>query len=118
MNDEIPSAKVTLVAAVGDMNNGKNPIRFEMRIRIANVITTGKSSREVIDLARSLGAEVVGALSIVCRSQNAPDLGVPVASLLNIQIDSFRPEECALCKDGVPLVKPFGGKKRLGGDHV
>src|SRR5258707_4653951 len=42
MKDEIPNAKVTLVADVGATNNGNNPIRLEIRTSTANVITTGK----------------------------------------------------------------------------
>lgn len=77
---------------------------------IEDVITTGKSSREVIDLARSKGAEVVAALSIVCRCAAAPDLGVPTASLLNVPISSYPAERCPLCRRGDPLVKP-GSRK-------
>src|SRR5438552_19053055 len=42
MNDDRPSANVTLVADVGDMKIGNIPIKFEMRISTAKVITTGK----------------------------------------------------------------------------
>src|SRR5438876_12405368 len=42
MNDDRPSANVTLVADVGDMKSGNIPIKFEMRISTAKVITTGK----------------------------------------------------------------------------
>lgn len=73
---------------------------------VEDVITTGKSSREVIDLIRSKGAVPAAALSIVRRSAEPPDLGVPVRSLLDHPIRSFRPEECPLCKQGSPVVKP------------
>lgn len=73
---------------------------------VEDVITTGKSSREVIDLIRSKGAVPAAALAIVRRSAEPPDLGVPVRSLLDHPIRSFRPEECPLCKQGSPVVKP------------
>src|SRR5437879_12747432 len=42
MNDDRPSANVTLVADVGDMKSGNIPIKFEIRMSTAKVITTGK----------------------------------------------------------------------------
>lgn len=77
---------------------------------VEDVITTGKSSLETMALARSKGAEVIGALSIVCRAAAPPDLGVPVKSLLNIPIASYPADQCPLCKEGVPVVKP-GSRK-------
>lgn len=78
----------------------------ERAVLVEDVITTGKSSGEVIALAASKGARVTAALSIVCRSKTPPDMGVPVRSLLNLEIASWRPEDCPLCKQGTPAVKP------------
>lgn len=78
----------------------------EKVLLVEDVITTGKSSREVIDLARSQGAAVVAAASIVCRAAKPPELGVPVASLLNIEVSSYPADQCPLCRQGVAIVKP------------
>ena len=73
---------------------------------VEDVITTGKSTAEVIALARERGADVVGALSIVCRAAAPPDLGAPTASLLHLPLTAWPAEDCELCRQGKPLVKP------------
>jgi orotate phosphoribosyltransferase len=73
---------------------------------VEDVVTTGKSSREVMELVRARGAEPVALLSIVNRSSESLDMGVPVYSLLKLAIPSYAPEACPLCKDGKPFVKP------------
>ena len=71
-----------------------------------DVITTGKSTGEVIRMARGLGAQVVGALALICRAVAPLDLDVPVASLLQLPLAAYPPEKCDLCRQGVPAVKP------------
>lgn len=78
----------------------------EKVVVVEDVVTTGKSSQEVIDLVRSHGAEVLGALSIVDRTGGTSDLGVPFKSLLKMTLPSFKPEACPLCREDRPLVKP------------
>lgn len=73
---------------------------------VEDVITTGGSVREVIELVRSLGGEVVGAGVLVDRSNSTIDLGVRTAALLTTEVVSYDPEECPLCKQGIPAVKP------------
>lgn len=84
----------------------------EKVVVVEDVITTGKSSAEVITLIKNLGAEVVGALSIVNRGTQAAQLGVPTASLLNLPITSYPQEGCPLCRQATPVVKP-GSRKQL-----
>lgn len=71
-----------------------------------DVITTGASTREVMELVRSTGARVAGVAALAGRSEDPVDFGVPSASLLRIPLRSFPPGECPLCRAGVPLVKP------------
>jgi orotate phosphoribosyltransferase len=78
----------------------------ERAVLVEDVITTGKSSGEVIALAAAKGAKVISALSIVCRAAEPPELGVPVKSLLNLTIASWPAASCPLCKQGTPAVKP------------
>lgn len=79
---------------------------------VEDVVTTGKSSREVADLLAARGARVVAWLSIVNRSpEDAPALseklpGVRLKSLAAVAIPSYKPEDCPLCKQGIPAVKP------------
>ena len=75
------------------------------------VITTGKSTREVIALLKELGAEPVGALSIVVRAAEPPDLGVPSEHLARLPAAAWGSQECALCRAGLPVVKPGSREK-------
>lgn len=69
-----------------------------------DVVTTGKSSLEVAELLKSIGAEVVGIACIVDRS--AGSIPYPVYSCVKLDIESWEKEECPLCKQGIEYVKP------------
>jgi orotate phosphoribosyltransferase len=73
---------------------------------IEDVLTTGGSTRETMQVAKAPGAQVVGAASIVNRSAGPPDVDVPFASLLDIALPTYEPEKCPLCAQGLPVVKP------------
>lgn len=82
------------------------------RVIIAeNVVTTGGSVKEVIELVKKLGAEVVAVIEVVDRSGGKVDFGIPNESLLQIEVKTFTPEECPMCKQGTVAVKP--GSKGL-----
>jgi orotate phosphoribosyltransferase len=71
---------------------------------VEDVITTGGSVREVIDIARRQGAAVLGVGAIVRREP--VDFGVPTVALLDVRIPSFAPEECPQCEAGEPITEP------------
>ncbi|MCG9967618.1 orotate phosphoribosyltransferase [Pelotomaculum terephthalicicum JT] len=73
---------------------------------VEDVITTGGSVREVIEVVRELGGEVAGAGVLVDRSNGTLDLGVKTEALLVTEVLSYAPEECPLCKKGGAAVKP------------
>ncbi len=73
---------------------------------VEDVITTGGSVMEVIDLVRGLGGEVAGAGVLVDRSGGTIDLGVNKEALLTVKAVSYDPEDCPLCREGLPAVKP------------
>ena len=73
---------------------------------VEDVLTTGKSTREVLEAVRALGAVPVGALSVIDRGLSPDALGVPFASLVRLELRTFQPDDCALCREGLPLVKP------------
>lgn len=78
---------------------------------VEDVVTTGGSVKEVIDVVRSCGGEVVGVGALVDRNGNRVDFGVPFYSLLSLEVESYPPEECPLCKKGLPAQKP--GSRKL-----
>ena len=94
---------------------------------VEDVLTTGGSTRETMQVARAAGAQVVGAASIVDRSgaaslrepQSRPEqapatvgstrtanLDVPFSTLLDIDLPTYEPDRCPLCAQGLPVVKP------------
>jgi len=82
----------------------------ETAVVIEDVVTTGGSSREVIDLLQTEGAQVFGAGSIIDRSGGKADIGVPRVALETLQAVTYDPDSCPLCAEGVPVVKP-GSRK-------
>jgi len=76
---------------------------------VEDVLTTGGSTRETMEVAKAAGAQVVGAASIVDRTPSGSaraDLGVPFASLLQIDLPTYESSACPLCAQGLPVVKP------------
>jgi orotate phosphoribosyltransferase len=73
---------------------------------VEDVVTTGGSTRETIDVARQAGAVVVGAASIIDRSGGQQQLDVPFHSLAAVSLPTHEPESCPLCLTGQPVVKP------------
>lgn len=73
---------------------------------VEDVVTTGGSTRETIDVARAAGAEVVGAASIIDRSGGQQRLDVPYHALATISLPTYQPEACPMCAAGQPVVKP------------
>lgn len=80
--------------------------RGERVLVVEDVITTGGSVKEVIELAKGEGAEILGAASFVDRSAGKAYLGIPFTSLISINIETYSPDNCPLCKKSLPLVKP------------
>ena len=73
---------------------------------VEDVLTTGGSTRETMEVAKAAGAQVVGAASIVNRSGGAATFDVPLESLLDYSLPTYEPETCPLCAQGLPVVKP------------
>jgi orotate phosphoribosyltransferase len=71
---------------------------------VEDVVTTGGSVREVLEVVRAHGAAVAGVGAIVRRAP--ADFGVPTAALLDLPIESFPPESCPQCAAGEPLTEP------------
>jgi orotate phosphoribosyltransferase len=73
---------------------------------VEDVMTTGGSTRETIEVAKAAGGQVVGTASIVNRGGAAIRFDVPYVSLLEIALPTYEPETCPLCAQGRPVVKP------------
>jgi orotate phosphoribosyltransferase len=78
----------------------------ERAMVVEDVITTGGSTKEVIDIISGLGAHVLAAGSIIDRSGGAVDLGIPRVALETLSVPAYDPAQCPLCAAGEPVVKP------------
>ena len=73
---------------------------------VEDVITTGGSTKEVVDIVNASGAIAIAAGSIIDRSGGAADVGVPRAALETLTVPAWDPASCPLCAEGQPVVKP------------
>ena len=73
---------------------------------VEDVVTTGGSTREVMDLVTQYGGVIAGAGSLIDRSGGAVDLGVPRHALAVLEVPTYQPDACLLCADGSPAIKP------------
>ena len=83
----------------------------ERVVVVEDVITTGGSVKEIIEIVKKMGGKVEGMGVIVDRSKPSlsdelANLNLPLKSLLRIDIETYSPEECPICKKGIPLQKP------------
>jgi orotate phosphoribosyltransferase len=78
----------------------------EAAVVVEDVITTGGSTAEVIEVLRSRGARVLAAGSIIDRSGGTVDLGVRHVALETLTVTSHAPERCPLCAQSIPVAKP------------
>jgi orotate phosphoribosyltransferase len=86
----------------------------ERTLVVEDVVTTGGSTRETVRLLRDLGANVIGAASIIDRSSGSADVGVARVALATLDVPAVDPSACDLCKRGEPAIKP-GSRKTVTG---
>jgi orotate phosphoribosyltransferase len=96
-----------------ERENGKMTLRRSFEIKegekvlvVEDVTTTGSSVREVIDIVKLRKGKVVGVGVLIDRSGGEVDFGIKTEKLLTVDIKTYLPEECPLCKKGIPVVKP------------
>lgn len=78
----------------------------EKVLAVEDVVTTGGSVQEVVNLAREYGAELLGVAALVDRSQGQADFGLPFYPLAKMQIKIYDPKDCPLCAKELPLNSP------------
>ncbi len=96
-----------------ERENGKMSLRrgFEVKagervLVCEDVVTTGGSVQEVVDLVKARGGVLVGVACIVDRSREPVNFGAEFYSLLKMDVPVYEPDDCPLCKEGVPILKP------------
>lgn len=73
---------------------------------VEDVITTGGSTVETIEVAEAAGAQVLAAAAIIDRGDGAARVGVPLFPLIKLEVPTHQPDACPMCATGDPLVKP------------
>jgi orotate phosphoribosyltransferase len=74
---------------------------------VEDVVTTGRSTREVISILEGLGAYVIGVASMINRSATSqPFSPLPSRALLEVDFPTWTADDCPLCRDNVPIAKP------------
>lgn len=99
-----------------ERENGKMTLRRGFSIKkgqkvliVEDVFTTGKSTLEVYEVVKKYEGEVLGALSIINRMGNK-NLPFYSKSILKLNLITYQPHDCPLCRQKIPLVKP-GSRK-------
>jgi len=78
----------------------------EKALVVEDVVTTGGSTKETMDVVTQAGGVVMAAGSLIDRSGGRVALGVPRVALAVIKVQTFKAEECPLCKAGSRAIKP------------
>lgn len=73
---------------------------------VEDVITTGLSTGEVLDVVKSKGARIIGVGCIVDRSGKDIDFGVKLKSLVKLNFPTYQEKDCPLCQKGISITKP------------
>ena len=77
---------------------------------VEDVVTTGGSVKEIIELVKKAEAALAGVGYIVDRSNGKTTFDAKTFSILQMDVVTYTPESCPLCKEGTPAVKP-GSRK-------
>jgi orotate phosphoribosyltransferase len=89
------------------LRRGFSLARGEKVFVVEDVVTTGRSTRETMAVARAAGAEVIGAGAIIDRSgADGQGLDMPFVALATLTVPTYQPDVCPLCATGQPVVKP------------
>lgn len=88
------------------LRRGFSIVKGERVLVVEDVLTTGGSVKEVMEVVKSGGGLVVGVGVLVNRSGGSVNLGVKCQALLSLDIEVFPPRDCPLCRERVPLEKP------------
>jgi orotate phosphoribosyltransferase len=73
---------------------------------VDDILTTGGSVREVLQMLEPYRVQLVGVGILVDRTGGQVDLGVRTESLLQLVVEAWQPEECPLCLRGEPITEP------------
>lgn len=73
---------------------------------VDDILTTGGSVREVLEMLEPYGVQIVGVGILVDRTGGQAQLGTRLEALLRLNVEAWQPEECPLCRRGEPITEP------------
>lgn len=95
-----------------ERENGKMTLRRGFFIKpgervlvVEDIVTTGGSVHEVIEVIKEQGGVLAGVGLLVDRSGGKASFGVHTEALLNLEVPTYQPDDCPLCKENVPITK-------------
>lgn len=92
------------------LRRGFSIAKGEKVLVVEDVVTTGGSTKEVVDVVKESGGKVIGVASIIDRSSQQLNFGAPFQSLARVNVETFEEKNCPLCNKGIPITKP-GSRK-------
>ncbi|MCP4648081.1 MAG: orotate phosphoribosyltransferase [bacterium] len=96
---------------MGIRSGFKGVVQNARVLLVEDVVTTGGSVRESIEVLNELGASVVMVGLLVDRTNGELELPVPYRSLLTVKAESWDPADCPMCKEGIRIAKPGSSGK-------
>lgn len=95
-----------------ERENGRMTLRRGFTIKqgervliVEDIVTTGGSVKEVLEVVREHGGIAVGVGLLVDRSGGTVDFGIPAKSLLQLQVQTYSQDDCPLCREQIPMTK-------------
>lgn len=88
------------------LRRGFNIKPGESVLAVEDVITTGGSLKEIVQLSQNAGARLIGVAAVAERSATSINFGTTKTVLLKLPLKDYAPQDCPLCMEGVPAVKP------------
>lgn len=79
---------------------------------VEDIITTGGSVNEVINVVRETNATIVGLGYLVDRSGGKNTFPIPAIPLLTLDVITYQPDACPLCANGSIAIKPGSSGKK------
>ncbi len=79
---------------------------------VDDIFTRGGSIRDVVEAVNKTNGDIVGIGVLVDRSPEKVEFGVPFFSCHRTEVITYTPEECPLCADGIPLIKPGSSRQK------
>jgi len=105
--------KIGVRSVFSERKNGSMQLRRGFDIKegekvliVEDVVTTGGSVKEVIELMEEKKADIIGISSIIDRSSGNADFKYQFKPLLRVDIKSYKANECELCRKGIPVTRP------------